>query len=127
MQYDSYGNFIKMTRPANSTGQRLSISYTYDDVVNTYPTQVSNSYGYTSSAKYDFSFGQKLSSTDLNGNVINYTLDDLGRVATIIGPYENGGGSTSNYTIKFQYFPNATVPYALTNHFDPQNPKNDLQ
>lgn len=127
LAYDSYGNLTKMTRPANSAGQRLSIDYEYDATVNTYPVKVSNSYGYSSSATYDFRFGSRLSSTDLNNNKTNYTLDDVGRIATIVGPYESGGGSTNNYTIKFEYHPEATVPYALTNHFDPQNPKNDLQ
>lgn len=127
MVYDSYGNITKTTRPANSTGQRFSMTYTYDGSVNTYPIKVSNSYGYSSSSTYDFRFGQKLSSSDINGNLINYTLDDIGRVSTIIGPYENGGGSTSNYTIKFEYHPEASVPYALTSHFDSQHPKNDLQ
>lgn len=127
MLYDSYGNLTKMTRPANSTGQRLAINYVYDGTVSTYPTQVSNSYGYSSSATYDFRFGEKLTSTDLNGNQIIYTLDDLGRVVQILGPYENGGGKSNNFTIKFEYHPEAIVPYALTNHFDPQNAKNDLQ
>ncbi|HTH56188.1 MAG TPA: SpvB/TcaC N-terminal domain-containing protein [Cyclobacteriaceae bacterium] len=131
MQYDSYGNLTTMTRPANSTGQRLAINYVYDAVVNTYPVTVSNSYGYTSAADYDFKFGQVLSSTDLNGNKIIYTLDDVGRIITILGPYENGGANT--YTIKFEYHvsPGTSAQespaWALTSHFDPQNSKNDLQ
>jgi RHS repeat-associated protein len=122
MVYDSYGNMTKMTRPANTTGQRLSIDYVYDGTVSTYPIKVSNSYGYSSSTTYDFRFGQPLTNTDLNANSINYTLDDLGRVVTIIGPYEKG----NSYTIKFEYHPEAQVPWAQTNHFDPSSPKNDL-
>jgi RHS repeat-associated protein len=124
MEYDQYGNLVKITRPKNSKDQRLSFAYEYDDEVETYTTKVSNSYGYTSEAVYDFRYGQVLKSKDLNGNEIVYELDDLGRVKNITGPYEKGG---ANKTIAFEYFPNALVPYALTDHFDPANPKNKMQ
>lgn len=127
MQYDTYGNLTTSIHPPNGAGQRLTINYVYDPTLNMYPIQVTNSYGYSSSAQYDFRFGAKLNCTDMNGNKIIYNLDDVGRVTTVTGPYESGGGNSKNYTIKFEYHPEAQIPYALTNHFDPQNPKNDLQ
>ncbi|HEU5289378.1 MAG TPA: RHS repeat-associated core domain-containing protein [Cyclobacteriaceae bacterium] len=124
MEYDGFGNLTKITRPKNKKDERLNFTYAYDDVVHTYATSVSNSYGYSSQATYDFRYGQVLQSTDLNGNKISYELDNLGRVKSITGPYENGG---ANKTIEFEYHPEATIPWALTNHFDPSNPKNKMQ
>jgi len=95
--------------------------YKYDNVVHTYPTNVSNSYGYSSEAEYDFKFGQVLVSKDLNGN-ITYELDNLGRVIFITGPYEKAGG---NKTIEFEYHPNDAIAWALTKHFDPSDPTQD--
>jgi RHS repeat-associated protein len=124
LAYDDYGNLEKMTRPANANDQHLSVDYEYDNEVQTYVTKVGNSYGYSSSATYDFSFGQVLESIDLNGNKISYLLDDLGRVNQITGPYEQQGAP---FTIKFEYHPEATVPWALTQHYDPQNKNNNLE
>ncbi len=124
MEYDEYGNLKKITRPKNAKDQRLSFDYVYDNVVHSYTTRINNSYGYSSESTYDFTFGQALSSKDLNGNQITYELDDLGRVVKVIGPYEKSSGN--GYTIKFEYHPEAQVPWALTNHYDPLNPKNDL-
>ncbi|MBT1697424.1 hypothetical protein KK083_11090 [Fulvivirgaceae bacterium PWU4] len=124
MAYDQYGNLQKITRPKNHKDQRLSFDYVYDDKVHTYPTKVSNSYGYSSEETYDFSFGQVLVSKDMNGNEISYELDKRGRVAKITGPYEKGG---NGYTIKFTYDIDAAIPYAITEHFDPSDPKNPLK
>lgn len=124
IEYNPYGNLTKMTRPTNVKGKRLSVEYEYDNIVHQFVTKVSNSYGYSSEATYDFAFGQVLESKDLNGNKITYELDDLGRVVKIVGPYEQQGAP---YTIKFEYHPEATVPWALTKHYDPQNNNNDLE
>jgi YD repeat-containing protein len=124
MEYDPYGNLSKITRPANAKGERLAIEYLYDQEVQSYVVKSSNSYGYSSQAEYDYSFGQLLSSKDLNGQPMEYKLDALGRVVTIRGPYEIASGA--EYTIKFSYHPEATVPYALTHHYDPAHPGNPL-
>ena len=70
----------------NAKAQRLSFVYEYDNIVNTYTTKVSNSYGYSSEATYDLRFGQLLSRKDLNGNEIVYEIDDRGRISSITGP-----------------------------------------
>jgi RHS repeat-associated protein len=123
MEYDQYGNLGKITRPANTSGERLSFEYEYDQKVNTFPVKISNSYGYSSESTYDFAFGQVLSGKDINGNEIKNELDDKGRVVKIIGPYEKNGG----YTIQFSYSPDADIPWALTKHFDPAFPSNAIQ
>ncbi|HEY0651751.1 MAG TPA: SpvB/TcaC N-terminal domain-containing protein [Chryseosolibacter sp.] len=123
MEYDAFGSLIKISRPANSKGQRLTFQYEYDAPTHTYPTKVSNSYGYSSEATYDLRFGQKLLTKDLNGNEISFEIDNAGRVISVTGPYEKAGG---NKTIRFEYFPKDSIPWAMTKNFDPANPKNDL-
>jgi RHS repeat-associated protein len=123
MEYDGFGNLIKITRPPNSKGQRLSFLYEYDADVKTYATTVSNSYGYSSESTYDVKYGQRLSSKDINGNEIKYEVDARGRIINIKGPYEKGG---STKTIEFVYQSDAAIPWALTRHFDPSNPANTL-
>jgi RHS repeat-associated protein len=124
MEYDVYGNLAKFTRPENSKGQRLSFEYEYDGEVHTYTSKVSNSYGYSSESTYNVKYGHLLTSKDLNGNEITYELDAAGRVKSVIGPYEKGG---ANKTMEFEYHPEAIVPWALTKHHDPADPKNKLQ
>lgn len=125
MEYDEYGNLTKVTRPVNAKGQRLSINYIYDNTVHSYNTKVSNSYGYSSEASYDFRFGQIINSKDMNGHLISSELDNVGRITKVTGPLEKT--SPADYTIKFEYHPEATVPWALTKHYDPANPRNDLE
>ena len=125
MLYDGFGNLTKITRPQNSKGERLFYEYQYDPEVNTYTVGTSDGYGYSSSATYDFRFGQMLSNTDLNGQDMRYTIDDVGRITTITGPFELASGK--DYTIAFEYHPEAEVPWALTKHFDPEHPDNDLE
>ena len=125
MEYDQYGNITKMIRPENQNGERMFLAYEYDDVVQTYPVQTSDAYGYSSSSEYDYRFGQMLLSTDLNGQQMRYTIDDVGRVITITGPFELAQGLP--YTIAFEYHPEAETPWALTRHYDPEYPDNDLE
>ena len=124
LAYDQYGNLADITRPANEKGERLKINYQYDEQIHSYPVKVSNSYGYSSQAVYEYKFGQMLSSTDLNGQQVSYTIDDLGRVISITGPYEQKAGK---YTLAFDYHPEATTPWALTRHYDPAHPGNALE
>jgi len=125
ISYDGYGNVINITGPANAKGQRFRLDYVLDDQVHQYVTKVTNSYGYSSLATYDYRFGHQISTVDLNNNTINYQLDDLGRPVQVTGPYELAAGVP--YTIKFDYHPNSTIPWAHTAHYDPAHPGNDLE
>ena len=125
MGYDGYGNLVSMTGPANSKGQRFRADYVFDDQVHQFIVKASNSYGYSSTATYDYRYGHPLSTVDLNNNTINYQLDDLGRIVRITGPYELAAGVP--YTIRFDYHPGSTVPWAHTAHYDPAHPGNDLE
>jgi RHS repeat-associated protein len=116
--YDGYGNLASVTGPANAKGQRFRLDYTYDGQVQSFITQVKDSYGHSSSAAYDdtsYEFGGPKSTTDLNNNVISYAYDVFGRTTGIQGPYEQG---TQNLTLAFAYHPEAVVPYATTDHLN---------
>ncbi|MBL7823570.1 MAG: hypothetical protein JNK69_09180, partial [Saprospiraceae bacterium] len=61
-------------------------------------------------------------STDITGNEMTYTYDPKGRVLQIKGPKD------PTYSLKFAYTLNASgKSYATTDHFDVQNPSNDMQ
>jgi RHS repeat-associated protein len=125
MEYDAFGNLKKIIKPSNHKNERLNIDYEYDTEVGIYVTKVNNGYGYSSEETYDFRFGKTLESIDLNGNKITYELDDLGRITKITGPYEQQGKGP--FTIGFEYYPEAIVPWALTQHYDPQNKNNFIE
>ena len=125
MVYDTYGNLITVTGPANSKGQRFQENYVYDDQVHHYLIKETNSFGYSSQTTVDYRFGQPLTTLDLNNNPIHYQLDDVGRVVQITGPYELAAGVP--YTIRFDYHPLSALPWAHTAHYDPAYPGNDLE
>lgn len=121
--YTEEGNLDSIVRPANHKGKRMHYGYTYDDAVKTYVTEVRDAYGYHSKSTYEYRFGQLQSTTDMNGEVTNYAIDDRGRVETVTGPYELTSGAP--YTIKLEYFPDANRPHSVVTHYDPEHPGGD--
>ena len=116
MTYDDYGNLTSLTKPENHREQRMRYDYTYDDVLHALVTGVKDAYGYTSSTVYDYKWAVPLETSDLNGNKMRYTYDDMGRPSTILGPKEIAAGKP--YTIKFEYHPAGR--YARTVHYSPE-------
>ncbi len=125
MSYDQYGNITSLTRPQNASRKSLVYTYEYDDVLKTYVTGISDTYGYTSRFSYDFRFGKMLSSTDLNNQQTLYTLDNSGRILTIRGPLEIASGQP--FTMAFEYHPDSAVAWAMAKHFDPAFPRNYME
>ena len=115
LAYDRYGNLARVTGPANHAGQRYALEYAYDPVINTHVTRISDSFGYWSTASHTYKYGKVETTTDLNGQQTTYVYDKVGRPVTLTGPYEQHGNQA---TIRFDYHPEATVPYALTQHID---------
>ncbi|UWQ09737.1 SpvB/TcaC N-terminal domain-containing protein [Aliiroseovarius crassostreae] len=125
LAYDIRGNLTQVQGAENLNGQRYTLDYTFDPVVQTYVTATSDSFGYGSTAEYDFRFGEVTSTTDINAQSITNTLDEFGRVLTITGPYQD-----ADATITFAYHPKRDVPnapvtypavdlsWALTQHID---------
>ncbi len=115
LTYDTAGNIATVTGPANAAGQRYARSYTYDPSVHTYVTSVSDSFGYTSTAEYDFRFGVTTRSTDLNNQSITTAYEQRWRPSAVTGPYQQGTGLA---TITMAYHPEAAIPWAQTKHLD---------
>jgi len=116
MEYDEYGNLIKITRPANYKGERMWYEYVYDQAVHSYVTEITDAYGYSSSAVYDYKWGVPVEVADKNKQEMQYSYDDFGRMIALTGPYELASGKP--YTIVFEYYPGAEIPYAHTLHYD---------
>jgi YD repeat-containing protein len=70
-------------------------------------------------------FGQQLTSTDLNGQQTQYTLDAAGRLQTIREPLEIASGQP--FTIAFEYHPDDPTAWAMAKHYDPAHPGNYLE
>jgi RHS repeat-associated protein len=115
MTHDDHGRLTRVVGPANTTGQRSSLDYVYEAVVGVHVTSVTDHFGHNSTATYNFKQALVATSTDLNGQTITNAYDAFGRLATVVGPYEQG---TGRITLAFQYNPNAAVPWALTRHID---------
>jgi hypothetical protein len=125
LAYDANGNLAQETAPpsADFPASGYTLHYTYDPTVATYPVLVTDTKSYSSSMDYDFRFGKPILQVDENNHKITTAYDVFGRVVTIVGPFENVSDPghqpiTSNYTITFDYHPDAAVPYAHTRHFD---------
>jgi YD repeat-containing protein len=91
LTYYPDGNLKSVTGAANLKGQRYALDYQYDPAVATHVVETSDSFGYRSTATYDYRFGKPVSTTDLNGNVISTAYDSFGRTVSINGPYEQDG------------------------------------
>jgi len=122
-------------QPADSDGareqgrQRYALTYQYDATVATHVSRITDSFGLSSQATYDFSFGKVVTTTDTNNNVTTNAYDSVGRLQTIYGPYEQ---SQTVATLSFSFAPVQTpyyspsgsltlltdVPYAITRHVD---------
>jgi RHS repeat-associated protein len=125
LAYDARGNLTQVQGGENVNGQRYTLGYTFDPTVQTYVTQTIDSFGYTSSAEYDFRFGETILTSDINGHDISNTLDEFGRVTTITGPYQDTDATiTFAYNPKLQVsnspetYPAVDLSWALTQHID---------
>ncbi|HEY1193218.1 SpvB/TcaC N-terminal domain-containing protein [Flavobacterium sp.] len=116
--YDAYGNMQKITGPENHKAQRMTLEYVYDSENNQYMMEIKDAFGYQNKMEYNYRFGVPIKTTDRNDQSTDYTLDAKGRIATIRAPYEIASGKP--YTIAYEYFPEAKVPYAKTRNYDPE-------
>jgi RHS repeat-associated protein len=111
LTYDGYGNILTVTGPENHAAQAYDLTFVYDNRVHSYVESITDSYGYTSTARYDYSFGQPLQTVDINGNKIAYRYDQFGRTQKVWGPYDIGSDTA---TIAFEYHPEAAPAWART-------------
>lgn len=118
MEYDTYGNVTKFTRPENNNGERVSVSVKYDDNHYLFPIEVSDSYGFTSYTEYNELLGLPTKQTDINGAIIEYKYDEKGRLSTITAPKEKEVGK--EHTLKFEYILEGEVYKGITHHNTPE-------
>lgn len=117
MSYDEYGNLLSLAKPENYKGERLTFEYGYDSIQHQYLTHELDGYGYEKFFTYEYNHNQITSSVDINGNPTIYNVDAKGRTESIVYPYEVE--QDLPYSVRFEYFPNAPVAYAVAHHFDP--------
>lgn len=102
--YDT-GRLKAIEGPANATGQRYKLEYTYDEETGTYATSTLDSHGLRSSTEYDLRFGEATRTVDTNGHAILTQYDAFGRLERIAGPYDTLAAPTVHITYAHGAFP----------------------
>lgn len=125
LEYDEYGNVSRVTAPENNSGEKASITYSYDDDTHSHLTAIKDQFGYQNTTAYDYRFNTPVKTTDRNGESISYSLDTKGRTIAILAPKEAKAGKT--YTIKYEYpdlvQPKSQPPFAVTKNYDAEHDK----
>ncbi len=135
MTYNNDGTLAKIVYPSG-----MSYLYTYD-VEGKYVIQVKDAFGYTSNSSYNYFFDKPLQTIDIAEQVTYYSYDEFGRTTDIYAPKEVAlTGSPQQYTLHFSYYSKLDdakdidclsdknfVPFAVTNHYDSEHTKNDIQ
>ncbi len=133
MTYNADGNLKTITYPENANSNRVKLTYSYDTFIRNNVTEVEDNLGYGSSSVYEPKYGNITQTEDTNGNIVKYKYDKSGRLVQVNGPKEPN--QSSQYTIKLEYHPlvindaanTAIYPYAISKHFDIQNPSNPIE
>jgi len=116
---NKYGNLTSIRLPKlNNDPAGYAIHYTYDDTVNTYITGITDSFGYTSYAQYNYSLGVETLSRDINGHNFTKIYDNYGRLIEVWTDYDNSNGIPA---ISFSYNHSSMPASAVTKnkiHFD---------
>jgi RHS repeat-associated protein len=130
VKYNNVGNIVSIKLPS-----QMSYKYTYDPRYSMYVSSITDTLGYTTLlGNYNYKYGVPCRKTDENGNVMLTQLDNLGRITSYTGP--NEVADKVPYTIAFNYHPTVTKSgdnsisapaYAISRHYDPANPTNDLE
>jgi len=104
LEYDTYGNVIKITGAQNGNSQRAFSQFTYDATNHQFIEGVVNHFGENTCNKYDYRTGNVLRTTEVNGHAIQYVYDQFNRLSEIWAPRElkdlsRGPTIRYNYTI----------------------------
>ncbi|MGO3708257.1 MAG: SpvB/TcaC N-terminal domain-containing protein [Mesonia hippocampi] len=105
--YNTLGNTSKITQLDNTgTAGPFEYTITYDNLVNTYPTSLNNSYNESTSTLYNYWFGIPVLYTDVTNNSMRTRIDNRGRVLEITSPKEHTyqyQHNNKDWTIRHQY------------------------
>ena len=116
--YDVFGNVVTFTRPENNQAERVTVKVKYDDIMQLYPIEISDSYGFTSSTQYHELFCLPTKQTDINGSSVSYTYDSKGRLTSLRAPKEEA--LNKDYTLQFEYHLQDGIYQGITRHNTPQ-------
>ncbi len=101
-EYDEFGNTTRIVRPANAAGERLAYTYIYDEEVYTYAISEADTYGFNKQRNFDLRYGQVLNELDEYQRPSNFTLDEFGRLQTVLLPGEALEGAEYSYRYAYQ-------------------------
>ena len=137
LNYNNYGNLVRILYPYNDNYERYRLDYEYDAVHNKYVTQTTNAFYETSTAEYDSRFDLPTRITDIAGNSTQFSYDGNGRLIRVLGPREANLPPTNNfgrYTILYEYRDVQKIPgsniniYRVnTKHYNEDEPENPIE
>ncbi|HBL25205.1 MAG TPA: hypothetical protein DD490_00030 [Acidobacteria bacterium] len=107
--YDAVGNLLTSQDPTGFTS-----TFAWDAATQTWPAQVSDSFGYTSAFSWNLKHGKIAETVDKNGQTIRQTYDGFGRLIRVVGPYD----TDASPTLTFEYDPTARPAWAVAHHKD---------
>jgi RHS repeat-associated protein len=121
---DAVGDFGNLRTVTAPSGHVLTL--TFDTTTRTYPTRVEDNFGLFSTSTINYDFGAPASTTDANGEAVNYGYDNFGRASKVWGPTDP---ISVQPTIEMVYSQAsgtaAEVPWARTRHKDFQSSTSD--
>ena len=103
-EYDSFGNLIRTTDPLNRTTRK-----TFEEEFHTYPIELIDAKGHTTTRAYDPITGQVTAETDPNGISIEFEYDVFGRKTKEIRPFDDA----DHPTIKIGYSIDGVAPEGI--------------
>ncbi len=109
LTYDGAGNLASSVDAAGFTS-----TFTWDPVAQTFPVQVSDSFGYVSRFAWNLKHGKVAETIDKNGQPIRHTYDGFGRLLRVAGPYD----TDASPTLAFEYNPAASPAFSVVHHKD---------
>jgi RHS repeat-associated protein len=103
MQYDQYGNLVRVTDRAGGVGQ-----FAYGDPTATFRTWAADAEGRQMRSSYDARFGEITRDTDASGNTTTREFDAFGRLRRVVLPGDESSPSgTRTYIYSTLGDPNA--------------------
>ena len=122
MEYDNYGNIVKIIKPENYKGEHLEMEFVYENELNQYRTEVLDNYGYQESNTYEYLFGTKTSFTDKNGLITSFGVDPKGRPEFSLLPIDLDMGN--EFSIRYDYNLSNGNNHATATFQNPSQDKN---